>query len=121
MISADTLPPSSLHDDNNNKGFLTSSLLLKRSPTAPASSRPTEPRLYAPPLRRLRTASAHVHMLQQAYDAFHEQGSKMPVDDMLAATKLVHEIDGVLKEHLMKRLSEEDGEVGETANRAGND
>ncbi|KAI0917111.1 hypothetical protein AcW1_007609 [Taiwanofungus camphoratus] len=118
---ADTLPPSSLHDDNNNKGFLTSSLLLKRSPTAPASSRPTEPRLYAPPLRRLRTASAHVHMLQQAYDAFHEQGSKMPVDDMLAATKLVHEIDGVLKEHLMKRLSEEDGEVGETANRAGND
>ncbi|KAH9949847.1 hypothetical protein B0H21DRAFT_726359 [Amylocystis lapponica] len=78
-----------------------------RSRTAPAaSSRPSAPTTQAPLLRRAHTTSARIDVLQQVYAAVQADGSQMPVDEMLAATKLVHDIGGVLNERLLKRLGD---------------
>ncbi|GBE84841.1 hypothetical protein SCP_0700210 [Sparassis crispa] len=77
----------------------------ERSQTAPALSRALDPAFeVAPPLRRARTISTGIDALRQAYDAVQAEGSQMPVDEMLAATKLVHDIGRILNEKLLQRL-----------------
>lgn len=77
----------------------------ERSQTAPVlASMQHSP--VAPPLRRARTTSARLDELQRVRDAWRDDGSQMPVDEILAAAKLVNEIDGVLKESLMRRLGQ---------------
>ncbi|KAL6303902.1 hypothetical protein BKA93DRAFT_786211 [Sparassis latifolia] len=85
----------------------------ERSQTAPALSRALDPAFeVAPPLRRARTISTGIDALRQAYDAVQAEGSQMPVDEMLAATKLVHDIGRILNEKLLQRL----GDIGKGDN-----
>lgn len=74
----------------------------RRSQTEPVSL--TMPRPI--PLRRSRTTSARLDALQRAYAAVAEDSSQIHVEDLVQATRLVHQIGTVLNEQMGRRLAD---------------
>ncbi|KII86624.1 hypothetical protein PLICRDRAFT_177378 [Plicaturopsis crispa FD-325 SS-3] len=60
----------------------------------------------APPLRRVRTTSSRLERLQEAFALVTTDGSQMPVQDLLQATRLVHQIGAVLNEKMSNKLAD---------------
>lgn len=58
-----------------------------------------------PQLRRARTASSRLGALQEAYAVVTNDASQMQVQDLVQATRLVHQIGTVLHEHMGRRFS----------------
>ncbi|CCM03567.1 uncharacterized protein FIBRA_05703 [Fibroporia radiculosa] len=81
-----------------------------RAHSAPActlSGRPQSPT--ATPLRRVHTTSNALGALHKAYEDMKVAGSQMSLEEVLAATKLVHDMDGFLKQRLMQHFNEGQG------------
>jgi hypothetical protein len=58
-----------------------------------------------PPLRRARTTSVQLNMLHEAYAVVSNDASQMEVQDLVQATRLVHQIGSVLSDHMGRRLN----------------
>jgi hypothetical protein len=61
-----------------------------------------------PLLRRARTisVSARLGLLHEAYNVVSNDASQMQVQDLVQATRLVHQIGSVLNEHMGRRLND---------------
>ncbi|KAH9891761.1 hypothetical protein C8Q73DRAFT_87371 [Cubamyces lactineus] len=70
---------------------------------------PPEPE---PALRRARTASAQLDELRNVYDALREEGSQLPVGDIVAATELTGKLGALLSEKLSRKLGEGSTDLG---------
>ena len=69
----------------------------------------TLPRTFArefqnPPLQRTRTAFSRLDVLQEAYTAVTNDASQMQMEDLVQATRLVHQIGTVLNEYMGRRF-----------------
>ncbi|KAK7048529.1 GLOBIN domain-containing protein [Favolaschia claudopus] len=72
----------------------------RRSQTVPV------PRREAPrtPLRRIKTTSARLDALERAYAVVADDASQIPVEDLVHATRLVHQIGAALNEQMSRKL-----------------
>jgi len=59
-----------------------------------------------PLLRRARTTSARLDVLHEAYNVVSNDASQMQVQDLVQATRLVHQIGSVLNEYMDRRLND---------------
>jgi hypothetical protein len=57
-----------------------------------------------PPLRRAQT-SGRLNVLHEAYAVVSNDASQMEVQDLVQATRLVHQIGSVLSDHMGRRLN----------------
>lgn len=83
-------------------------------PPAPSSSsRPAARSGSAHPLRRTRRSSAHLEELQRVCAALQEEdGADLDLQELEEAMRLVHGLDGWLKESLLRRLAQTAGAPG---------
>jgi hypothetical protein len=58
------------------------------------------------PLRRSKTTSVRLDALERAYTMVANGASPIPIEDLLQATKLVHQIGAVLAEHMSRALGD---------------
>jgi len=58
------------------------------------------------PLRRSNSGSGHLDVLRDVYMAVTSEASQIPVQELLQATKLVHQIGAVLTEQMGKKLGD---------------
>lgn len=71
-----------------------------RSQSAPVNPIQQRPSL----LLRGQTSSSHIKALENAYNAAREAGMDMSVNEVIAAIRLAHQIQGALSEELLTRL-----------------
>lgn len=104
--SSGSQPTSHVSDTDIIMG---SSLLMGRSHS---ETLPSIREHQHPPLRRARTTSSRLDVLQEAYAVVTNGASQMQVQDLVQATRLVHQIGTVLHEHIGRRFGD-DLEVGD--------
>ncbi|EED86088.1 predicted protein [Postia placenta Mad-698-R] len=83
------------------------------APSSSSSSRPAALSGSAHPLRRTRRSSAHLEELQRVCAALQEEDSAdLDLQELEEAMRLVHGLDGWLKESLLRRLAQTAGAPG---------